>query len=37
MSIFGTASGLLSVIGFLILCAVAGLYMMISLRKEDQA
>ena len=27
----------LSVIGFLILCAVAGLYMMISLRKEDQA
>ena len=26
-----------SVIGFLILCAVAGLYMMISLRKEDQA
>ena len=27
----------LSVVGFLILCAVAGLYMMISLRKEDQA
>ena len=27
----------LSVIGFLILCAVAGLYMVISLRKEDQA
>ena len=37
MAIFGTASGLLSVIGFLILCAVAGLYMAISLRKEDQA
>ena len=27
----------LSVVGFLILCAVAGLYMAISLRKEDQA
>ena len=27
----------LSVVGFLILCVVAGLYMMISLRKEDQA
>ena len=27
----------LSVVGFLILCAVAGLYMVISLRKEDQA
>ena len=26
----------LSVIGFMILCAVAGIYMMISMRKEDE-